>query len=142
MSDGPARVPDNGWQQLIAIIASETVSHDLLTVVPSPRERRVIREDCTDRDGVETVRYRPVTDEEVERLAENVDGYLIDAGVEPLPRPSAVYLTLPAGVVDMDALCEAVLANPRVRELVLPSEWAAALREMLPPLYRPPGTVV
>jgi len=141
MSDGPARVPDNGWQQLIAIIAGQAVSHDLVTVVRNPQERRVIREDITTKEGEESVRYRPVTDEEVERLAENVDGYLVDAGVEPFPRPSAVYLTLPAEVVDMDQLCELVLADPRSPRLVLPSEWAAVLRDLLPRLYRPPGTV-
>ncbi|GAB3602672.1 DUF5956 family protein [Microbacterium aureliae] len=137
MSTVKALVPDNGWQLLIAIIAAETVSPDLLTVDPVPRQRRVVREDCITADGTTTT-HREQTPEEEDRLSEMVDSYLTDAGVQPLPRPVAVHLTLPDGVKDMDQLGELVQADLWDRELTHPSAWAAALREVLPGRYADP----
>lgn len=128
------RVPDNGWELLIAWLTADVVSPELVRIVSATSDSEVIDE-ITFRDGTTRVVHRWMTDEERDELREMHNEYLTDAGAPELPAGFAVYLTLPSNIATMDELCEVAWAGLRDLEAPHPREIAADLRKILPPLY-------
>lgn len=128
------RVPEVGFQLLIAQLAAES-NPLVVSTEPQPEELHVTDE-VTNQDGTTGVRHRLLTPTERRELAEMSNAYLIDAGASPVPPDQSVLLTLPAGVPDMNALCRLLLENIGDRPTDHPSQMAAALREVIPSLYR------
>jgi hypothetical protein len=129
---GRERVPDNGWELLIAALVAE-ISPDLVTTEVDTEERPLVRQDCTDKDGVTTTSWVQLSEEDWAEIAEGIDSSLIDAGVTPFPRPATVYLTLPPGVADLDELSDRL--TPAQYEGDLPSQQVGMMRRIIRRLY-------
>jgi hypothetical protein len=131
---GSVPVPDNGYELLIAWLVAE-INPALVAVVPDPPVSVHVDQWCEDADGNVTYSKVLLSDEDREEFARMVDGYLIDAGVPPLPRGYAVQLLLPAGVPTMDELCSVCWAAVAEVEDNHPSATAVALRPALQARY-------
>ncbi|WP_397558255.1 DUF5956 family protein [Microbacterium alkaliflavum] len=90
-----ARVPDVGFQQLIARLATE-VDPSLVATGPKPVKQRVTDE-ITNPDGTTDIRQRYLTPTEQREFAEMSNEYLRDAGVDEVPAEEDLFLT-PCGM--------------------------------------------
>jgi len=130
---GLVRVPDNGFELLIARLTGE-IDPGLLVLLPVT-EVRFTTVECIEPDGTVTRTRRLISDEERREVVEFAEEYLTDAGVAPFPRDMGVYLTLPAGVDSMDEMAGRLLVAMGEQPIV-PSQLAAKLRLALHYLYR------
>ncbi len=127
-------VPSVGWQLLIAWVTAQSVSPSLVRVVDEAQSPEVVEVVETIGDTIQRV-LREIEPAERDEFDEMNDGYLIDAGADPLPRSASVRLRLPSGVRDMEELCELIgAATPEVGSH--PSAMTSALREVLPQIYQ------
>ncbi|HEU5222893.1 MAG TPA: DUF5956 family protein [Candidatus Lumbricidophila sp.] len=128
-------VPDVGWQLLIAIVVSKTVSVELVSWISRPPELQRVRGERTRSDGTPLPYQRFLSPSELAEFAYMNDKYLTDAGVEPVAAGTVLQLTLPDGVADMDEFCALLSRELDDRAFQHPLFMASALRQIIPRHY-------